>query len=161
MVRSGTAAPSAATLRNAIQDVNPILEPGHVRSESALVSEAVATPRFHTALLGAFALLALTLAIIGIYGVVSCSVVQRTREVGIRMALAPRDKEYSEYATIRLALCPNWDCRGSGVVGILYAAARAYVIWCPQHRCEHIHCCFLATSVDGHPCRSRTCLTGN
>ncbi|MDH3297940.1 MAG: ABC transporter permease [Gemmatimonadota bacterium] len=91
----------AGSLRGVVSDLDPEIPLSAVRPLSAYVADATAPVRFATGLIALFALVALVLAAIGVYGVVSSSVRHSTREIGLRLALGAPHSHVAGAALVR------------------------------------------------------------
>lgn len=108
-----------ADVRQAIHSVDPDLPIANVRTLANIVSNSMTEPLFSALLLAAFGGLALLLATIGMYGVISYSVAQRTQEIGIRMVLGARP-----HSVFRMVLSQGTRLAALGIaIGIVAALA--------------------------------------
>jgi len=113
VVLRATTAPAqlVPAIRAAIRSVEPTIPVFNVQPLSTLVDDQTAQSRFTMWLMGVFAIAALMLAVVGIYGVMSYLVMQRTREIGIRLALGASGREI-----LRLVVGNGARLIGAGVV---------------------------------------------
>jgi len=121
-----TAAPESvvASLRAIVPRIDPMHAPGDVKALEEYVSRSIATPRFTTILVGAFATIALFLSALGLFSVMAYSVVQRRREIGIRMALGA---QATDVRSLVLRQAMQMGCLGLAL-GFAGAFAAARVI---------------------------------
>jgi hypothetical protein len=113
-----------------IRAVNGTMTASHVRSMDQMVADSLSRQNFNALLLTVFAAIALLLAAIGIYGLMSYSVEQRMQEIGIRVALGA-----SRGDVLRLMVLQGMKLAGIGVVVGLAAAWWAWPPLMGQHAC--------------------------
>ena len=114
----------AAAIRNEAQAIDKDQPLDKLTTMSSVISASIGTRRFYMQLLGTFASLAIILAAVGIYGVVSYSVTQRTREIGIRVALGAKQSD-----VLRLVLGEGFRLTMLGVtLGLAGAFAATRVL---------------------------------
>ena len=82
-----------AAVKNQIQTIDKDLPIDEAKTMQQLLAESVSGRRFNMLLLSVFALVALVLALVGIYGVMSYTVTQRTHEIGIRVAIGAQSRD--------------------------------------------------------------------
>jgi putative ABC transport system permease protein len=110
----------ASVARAALHELDPNQPAGRIRTMSTVVSDAVSRQRFTMVLAGLFALFALVLSVVGLFGVVSYSVAERTHELGVRFALGA-----SPRTLLTLVLSDGLKLVG---VGVVLGLAGAFVL---------------------------------
>ncbi len=111
-------------IRREVESIDPDVPVSSVGTMESHVSRAMAPTRFFLALVGTFAAVALVLASLGLYGVISYSVRQRTREIGVRVAFGARDVD-----VLRLVLGQGLGLALGGVaIGLAVALALTRVV---------------------------------
>ena len=116
VVRSANPIGTASELRGKIRAIDPEMVV-KVTTMQALINDSIAQPRFRTWLIGVFSIFALTLACLGIYGVIAYLVTQRYKEIGIRIALGA-----TRASILQLILARTFKLTAAGILAGLIAA---------------------------------------
>lgn len=105
------------SLRKVVADVDPNVPVSNMKTPEQVVSASVATPRFTMWLLVTFALLALVLGAVGVYGVITYTVSRRRHEIGVRMAFGAQQNDI-----LKMII---WQSLALTLVGIVVGSAAA------------------------------------
>jgi putative ABC transport system permease protein len=115
---------AAPTIRNALSAIDPTQSFYNIKTLEEVLSDSIAPRRFNLLLLGTFAIVALVLAALGVYGVVAYAVSERTHEIGIRMALGAERSN-----VVRMMVAQGmWSVVAGLVVGLFGAWAATRLI---------------------------------
>jgi putative ABC transport system permease protein len=120
MRTSGDPLALVPAVRQVVRQMDPDIPISNARTEEQWITANSAQPRLNAALLGIFATLALVIAAVGVYGILAYSVTQRTREIGLRMALGA-----SRGGVLRLVVREGMTV---GIAGIVVGVAGALAL---------------------------------
>jgi predicted permease len=121
---SSDPAAAATAIARAIHEVDPTIPVYDVRTMQDRMHASLARQRFSTLMLGAFAVFALILAVVGVYGVMSYLVTQGTHDIGVRLALGAQRSRI-----VGMVIRQGMELTGAGIViGLVGAAALTRVM---------------------------------
>ena len=103
---------AAPDIRKALSTIDPTQSFYRIQTMEQTLAESIAPRRFNLLLLGTFAVVALVLAVLGVYGVVSYAVAERTQEIGIRLALGAQRTR-----VVRMVIAQGMTSVAAGLIG--------------------------------------------